>query len=85
MKCPYCNRILKPLMDWVGLERAIYTCLNPKCNKSIGMIGTEDMWVKVGNLAKIREAGDRYRKTHKRERSVYMHEYYIKKKEQQCS
>ena len=75
MKCPYCNHKLKPIVDNDGLKRAIYTCTHHECKKSIGMIGTEEMWVKVGNLAKIRAAGNKYYATHKTQRIAYMREY----------
>ena len=37
-----------------------FTCLNPQCEKSLGMVGTELMWEKVAQLVKIRNAGKKY-------------------------
>ena len=55
MKCPYCNKTLKTMKF-----NDTFTCLNPNCKQSLGMIGTEIMWEKVASLAKIRNAGRKY-------------------------
>lgn len=55
MKCPYCNKILKTIKF-----NDTFTCLNPNCKQSLGMIGTKLMWEKVASLAKIRNAGKKY-------------------------
>lgn len=57
MKCPYCNKTLKTLKF-----NDTFTCLNPQCEKSLGMVGTQQMWEKVASLAKIRNAGKKYTK-----------------------
>ena len=55
MKCPYCNKTLKTLKF-----NDTFTCLNPQCEKSLGLVGTQKMWEKVASLAKIRNAGRKY-------------------------
>jgi hypothetical protein len=44
------------------------------------MIGTELMWEKVASLAKIRNAGERYRASHKQQKAAYQREWYKRKK-----
>ena len=55
MNCPYCNKTLK-----VMKFKDTFTCINPNCKKSLGMIGTQPMWEKVAQLVKIRNAGKKY-------------------------
>ena len=73
MKCPYCNK--KLIITCNGLA-----CLNVRCEKSRGMFGTELMWEKVSQLAKIRKAGDRWRATHRQQKSEYQRGWYQRKK-----
>ena len=55
MNCPYCNKTLSPIIFGGDLA-----CKNEKCTKSNGMVGTQPMWEKVAQLAKIRNAGRKY-------------------------
>ncbi len=75
MKCPYCNKILKIIKF-----NDTFTCLNPNCKQSLGMIGTKLMWEKVESLHKIRKCTSRYYKENKEKRNAYMREYYARKK-----
>lgn len=77
MKCPYCNK--KLIITYNGLA-----CSNMRCEKSRGMIGTEPMWEKVASLAKIRDAGDRYRVANKAKMAAYQREWRKKQKEKKC-
>ncbi len=54
-----------------------FTCLNPNCKQSLGMIGTEFMWEKVASLAKIRNASKKYttKPEIKEKRTKYMRNY----------
>lgn len=79
MKCPYCNKKLQLLYDNIN----VFRCFNIQCKKSIGMAGTPEMWEKVASLAKIRNAGDKYRKTHKAQKAEYQRKWWKKKKEKQ--
>lgn len=73
MNCPYCNK--KLITTYNGLA-----CSNMRCKKSRGMIGTEPMWEKVASLAKIRNAGERYCASHKRQKAEYQRGWYRKHK-----
>ena len=53
MKCPYCNKYLKQ----VHTTAYCYWC---GCDKTDGMFGTLEMWEKVAQIAKIRNADKRY-------------------------
>lgn len=53
MKCPYCNKYLKK----VHTTAYCYWC---GCEKTENMIGTLEMWEKVAQIAKIRNADKRY-------------------------
>jgi hypothetical protein len=56
MNCPYCNKELKLLYD----NTNVFRCSNIQCKKSIGMAGTPEIWEKVAQIAKIRNAGRKY-------------------------
>lgn len=61
MKCPYCDKPLK-----VMKFSDTFTCLNPECKQTLGMIGTQLMWEKVASLHKIRKAAGRYQKANRK-------------------
>lgn len=73
MKCPYCNKALKTIKF-----NDTFTCINPNCKQSLGMIGTELMWEKVASLVKIRNAGRKYttKPEIKEKRTKYMAQKY---------
>ena len=79
MNCPYCNKKLQQVFDDIN----VFACLNAKCKKSFGMTGTLEMWEKVASLAKIRKAGEKYRKAHKGKKAEYMRKWWKQKKEKQ--
>jgi len=58
-----------------------FTCLNPECKQSLGMIGTQLMWEKVVSLHKIRKANSTYCKTHREKVNAQaLARYYRNKK-----
>lgn len=86
MKCPYCNKKLQLLYDNIN----VFRCSNTQCKKSIGMAGTPEMWEKVAQIVKIRNAGKRYiaknsqtEEYKKRKRETALRWYHKHKKEKQ--
>lgn len=81
MNCPYCNKKLKHVVTsaygyWCG------------CDKTENMIGTLEMWEKVAQIAKIRNADKRYiaknsqtEEYKKRKRETALRWYHKHKKE----
>ena len=80
--CPYCNTPLEKVKK-IGFGIVVYCCPNPECENSRFMVGTDKMWKKVESLQKIRKCTTRYHKENKEKRSVYMREYYARKKREQ--